>query len=306
MRNLKIFIFLSSVLVLLNTSLIAQEDFKLFNEAMELRIQREWDEALGKYELLKLKYPESKYVDDVEFWSAYILEEQGKESQAFTAYEEMKNKYPNSTWVDDATRHQISLAEKFVKQGQVRYKEFLTKNLDSPNKNVKYQAALSLGKLGDNRAIPVLKEMSNNGDKDMRSMGNSILQKFDRSRQQNQPKLKPMPIRPPKTTTDKKNDDIKKPPRFEPKKQRQTPTQKPDIKSIRPKPKQQPRRSTPTKKSTPPKKSKISQLFDLTSPDGNYVLAFQIEDLNSSRMGVFKVDLAISDSKCLGSNPCFC
>jgi len=257
MRNLKILIFLSSVLVLLTTSLTAQEDFKLFNEAMELRIQREWDKALEKYELLKLNYPNSKYVDDVEFWSAYILEEQGKESQAFTAYEEMKNKFPNSPWVDDATRHQIGLAEKFVKQGQVRYKEFLTQNLDSPNKNVKYQAALSLGKLGDNRAIPVLKEMSNNGDKDMRSMGNSLLQKFEHREQQERPQFKPMPTIPPRAGTNKKDNVIKKPSRLEPQKQRQTPTQKPDRKIIRPTPKQQPQRSTPPKTTSKPKKGKI-------------------------------------------------
>lgn len=259
MRSLKAVIFLSSVLVLATTNLIAQEDFTLFNEAMELRIQREWEKALEKYDLLKLNYPDSKYVDDVEFWSAYILEEQGKESEAFTAYEEMKNKHPQSPWVDDATRHQIGLAEKFVKQGQEGYKEFLTKNLDSPYKNVKYQAALSLGKLGDQRAIPVLKEMSNNGDKDMRSVGNSLLQKFDHPNQQDRRELKPMPIPSPKTSTDKKDDVIQKPPSFEPQKQRQTPGQKPDIKIIRPAPKQQPQRSTPPKTTSPKKTGKMSR-----------------------------------------------
>lgn len=252
MRGIKIVIFLSCVLVFSTMTSIAQEDFKLFNEAMELRIQREWDQALQKYDSLKLKYPESKYIDDVEFWSAYILEEQGKESEAFTAYEEMKNKHPQSPWVDDATRHQIGLAEKFVKQGQESYKEFLTKNLDSPYKNVKYQAALSLGKLGDQRAIPVLKEMSNNGDKDMRSVGNSLLQKFDHPDQRARPELKPMPIQPPKNRTDKKDDVIKKPSRFEPQNKQQTPTRKPDNKTIRPIPRKQPQRST-IPKSTPPK-----------------------------------------------------
>ena len=136
MRYLKtvIFIFVCSALLLLTSNLLAQEDFKLFNEGMELRIQREWDKALEKYEQLKLQYPSSKYVDDADFWSAYILEEQGKESEAFSAYRQMKEKHPESPWVDDATMHQIGLAEKFVKQGQDSYKPFLTEHLESPNK----------------------------------------------------------------------------------------------------------------------------------------------------------------------------
>lgn len=259
MSHLKIAVFLCIILVVvsLTTGLIAQEDFKLFNEAMELRIQHDWDKALEKYESLKLSYPDSKYVDAAEFWSAYITEEQGKESEAFKAYEQMKNKYPNSPWVDDATRHQIGLAEKFVRQGQEGYKDFLTKNLDSPNKNVKYQAALSLGKLGDQRAIPVLKEMSNNGDKDMRSFGNSLLQKFERPGQQDRPPLKPMTIQPPNNRQGKKDDKINQSPRMEMQEQRQVPAAKPGIKRTPPPKKQQPSRSTPPKKTRNPKKGNI-------------------------------------------------
>lgn len=250
MRNLRIVFFLALIIELLIfvPLLKAQEDFNLFNEAMELRIQREWDKALQRYESLKQKYPDSKYVDDAEFWSAYILEEQGKETDAFMAYQAMKQKHPDSPWSDDATIHQIGLAEKFVKQGQDNYRGFLTNELESPLKNVKYQAALSLGKLGDERAIPVLKEMSNNGDKDMRSVGNSILQKFDQPRpQQDRPQLKPIPITPPKGRTNKKDDAIKKQSRIEPQKQYQPPARKPDVKINRPTPKRQPQRSTPPK-----------------------------------------------------------
>lgn len=259
MKDLRIVTF--CVLIILLVALVpllrAQEDFDLFNEAMELRIQRDWDKALEKYESLKQKYPNSKYVDDAEFWSAYILKEQGKDSDAFQAYQAMKQKYPDSPWADDATMHQIGLAEKFVKQGQDSYRDFLKNQLESPHKNVKYQAALSLGKLGDKRAIPVLKEMSNNGDRDMRSVGNSLLKNIDTPRQADRAKLKPLPIQLPKNKTDKKKDVIKKPPRFEPQQQRQTPTQKPSKKSIQSTPKRQPQRSTPPKTTNPKKKVKI-------------------------------------------------
>ncbi|UCE05723.1 MAG: tetratricopeptide repeat protein [bacterium] len=273
MRNLKTVTFLLFVLslILWTPKLKAQEqeDFKIFNEAMELRIQREWDKALEKYEALKLKYPNSKYVDDAEFWSAYILEEQGKENGAFMAYQQMKNKYPNSPWADDATMHQISLAEKFVKQGQKGYKKFLTDNINSPHKNIKYQAALSLGKLGDKRAIPVLREMSNNGDKDMRSVGNSLLRKFERRPIQDRSQPRPMPNIPPKNRTDKKGDVIKQSHRVKPQIQKRTPTRKPDVKVTRPTPKRQPQRSTRPKTTAPKKKGKISQILDKNFPFDN-------------------------------------
>lgn len=259
MRNLIITTFLALIFVVAISIplLTAQEDFELFNEAMELRIQCEWDAALQKYQLLKQKYPSSKYVDDAAFWSAYILEEQGKDKEAFKAYQSIKQKYPNSPWADDATMHQIGLAEKFVKQGQNSYRSFLTKELESPHKNVKYQAALSLGKLGDDRAVPVLKEMSNNGDKDMRSVGNSLLRKFEQPKQLDRPRFQPFPTRVPKNRVDKKNKTIKKPPRYEPKQQRQTPGRKPEVQSttkrVRPVPKQ---RLTRPQKTSPKKKGK--------------------------------------------------
>jgi len=263
MRKVKIVVFLSLILFLLSLTpgLNAQEDFTMLNEARELRTKREWDKALEKYELVKVKFPDSKYVDDAEFWSAYILEEQGKESEAFMAYEEMIKKHPDSPWVDDAKTHQIVLAEKFVKQGQANYTNFLVKKLESPNKNVKYQAALSLGKLGDKHAIPVLKEMSNNGDRDMRSMGNSLLQKLERPtrlKPQDRRQLRPTPTIPPETRTDKRG-NIKKQPIVKPQRQRQIPSRKPTIKST---PKRQPKRSTPPKTSPPKKTGKFSQLLD--------------------------------------------
>ncbi len=254
MKKLKavILIFVPSALLLLTSNLLAQEDFKLFNEGMELRIQREWDKALEKYEQLKLQHPNSKYVDDADFWSAYILEEQGKESEAFSAYQQMKKKHPESPWADDATMHQIGLAEKFVKKGENSYKPFLTEHLESPNKNVKYQAALSLGKLGDDRAIPVLKEISNNGDKDMRSVGSSLLQKFEKYPLNDNSRIRPIPDISQKKTSKKNNDQIKMPQRIEPQKQRQTPTKKQEIKANRPAPKQKPPSRTPQPKKTAP------------------------------------------------------
>ncbi|MDZ7263549.1 MAG: tetratricopeptide repeat protein [candidate division KSB1 bacterium] len=171
----------------------AQDDSTLFREAKTLMFQQKYDDAISRYELLKLKYPDSQYSDDSEFWSAYILEHQGKHAMAFAAFEGLIQKYPGSPWVDDALIHQIDLAEKFIRQGQNSYLSFLASNLQSPYTNVRYQAALSLGKLGDTRARPILNEMANNGDRDMRVVAKSLLQGFQQGTPAESPRIMPFP-----------------------------------------------------------------------------------------------------------------
>lgn len=171
----------------------AQDDSTLFREAKTFMFQQKYEEAISRYELLKLKYPESQYSDDSEFWSAYILEQQGKYALAFTAFQNLIQKYPNSPWVDDAAVHQIDLAERFVREGQDSYLSVLTSNLQSPYTNVRYQAALCLGKLGDDRARPILNEMANNGDRDMRVVAKSLLQNYQQKTPGDAPKLIQLP-----------------------------------------------------------------------------------------------------------------
>lgn len=171
----------------------AQHDSTLFREAKSLMFQQKYDEAMSRYELLKLKYPDSQYCDDSEFWSAYILEQQGQHIMAFAAFQNLIQKYPGSPWVDDAMIHQIDLAEKFVREGQDSYRSFLATHLQSEYTTVRYQAALSLGKLGDDRAQPILNEMAKNGDRDMSVVAKSLLQGFQPKATGLTPKSIPLP-----------------------------------------------------------------------------------------------------------------
>ncbi len=234
----------------------AQQDSTLFFEAKTLMFQQKYQDALNLYEMLKMKYPDSKYSDDSEFWSAYILEQQGKNTFAFNAYQDLTQKYPSSPWTDDALVHQIGLAEKFVREGQESYINFLNEKLESPFKNVRYQAALSLGKFQDQRAVPALNEMSNNGDRDMRSIAKSLLKSYPAQTPESQRQQKPTSIRPPKSKTNPKDDAIKTP-RPQPQKERQTKPVAPKVNRSQP-PKQTSPKSQPPKTSPPPKKSVIN------------------------------------------------
>lgn len=182
MKNIKYFSLTILFFLVLFTSLsfAQQDDFQLYYKARKLLQQREYEKAQESFELLKTKYPNSRYIDDAGFWSAYILEKQGKDSDSFDEYKKFKNKYPRSAWVDDAESQQIDIAEKLARRGDRKHVNFIVNKLQSSDKKIKYRAAVSLGKLRDQRALPVLKQMEKNGDKDMGSVAKSLIRNVEK------------------------------------------------------------------------------------------------------------------------------
>lgn len=169
------------LMIIFAGTLFAQDrSTQIFYTAKRLMHQRKYDEALERYELLKKQYPECKYIDDAEFWSAYILEKKDDDKNAFQAYKDFVTKNPESPFVDDAMIYQISVAEKLARKGENNYREFIATKLNSPEKTVKYQASLSLGKLRDSRAIPTLKQIANNGDQDMSLMAKTLIKNINK------------------------------------------------------------------------------------------------------------------------------
>lgn len=228
---------------------LAQEDFQLYYKAKKLMHQREYENALDTFNQLSTNYPDSKYLDDTEFWCGYILEKQGKYSTSFEKYQQLHTKYPDSPWVDDAEVQQIGIAEKMAHQGDHVYTNYLVQKLNSSDKTIRYQASVSLGKLRDPRALPGLKQMANNGDQDMSRMAKSLIDKIESKKPQPTPssriinkptsidskrEIKDRKTKPTiKRSPDKGPSTIKQPPR--PKVQ--TPKQKPPAtKSSKPKP----------------------------------------------------------------------
>lgn len=187
----KIILFMG--LIIFPLILFAQdESTQLFYSAKRLMHQRKYDRALENYELLKKKFPDSKYNDDAEFWSAYIWEKKADDKKAFESYEKFVSKNPTSPFVDDAMVYQISVAEKLARKGDKNFREFIVTKLSSPNKTVKYQASLSLGKLRDARAIPTLTQIANNGDQDMSLMAKSLIHDINKPMKNDDDALKRM------------------------------------------------------------------------------------------------------------------
>lgn len=135
----------------------------LYNEAKKMCIYQKWTDAINIFEELLHKYPSSRYTDDAKFWLGYSLEKvPGKQMDSFQAYTSLIESFPNSPWVDDAAVHQISLAEQFIKEGNEQFRSFLLQRLKSSIPEVRHRSAIALGKIGDKKSLPVLRELTEN------------------------------------------------------------------------------------------------------------------------------------------------
>jgi GWxTD domain-containing protein len=158
--------FLSLLAVILYTAQASADDERsMFMDAKKKCISQDWRAAIDLLEEFLDKYPESRNADDAKFWIGYCEERiPGRQSDAFFTYEALVKKYPSSSWVNDARVHQIGLAEEFVRDGKDQYKTFLNSQLQSPERDISSRAAISLGKLGDRHALPVLESLENDED----------------------------------------------------------------------------------------------------------------------------------------------
>ena len=175
--NNKLMCFLIIFLICLISGLSAQDPDEMRNayQAAKMKgVDQKWEEAIALFDEFLQKYPDSKYEDDVLFWMGYSKQElPGQSQEAFDTYSKLVNNFPNSTWVDDAQRRQITLAETFIMQGKNVYKEFLYAQLRKEEKDIQFRAAMVLGKIGDEKAIPVLEKMKN--DEEYKEVANELL-----------------------------------------------------------------------------------------------------------------------------------
>jgi len=152
---------------------------ELYLDAKKKCIEQKWSEAIALFKEFLEKYPDSRYRDDAKFWVGYAMEKSpGMQSEAFLTYADLVTNHPGSAWVDDAQIHQIILAERFVGQGLDQYKAFLLEKLQSDLVDVCNRAAISLGRLGDKRALSVLKELES--DQDLGGIASALIPILER------------------------------------------------------------------------------------------------------------------------------
>ncbi len=138
---------------------------EMYLEAKMKCVEQEWTAAIEILENLLDKFPISRYADDAKFWIGYCLEKiPDQRIEAFDIFAQLVSKYPNSPWRDDAEVHQINMAEQFVHDGEATYRTFLYEKMTNEQNDIRYRAAIALGRLGDKKALPLLQTMQNDED----------------------------------------------------------------------------------------------------------------------------------------------
>lgn len=152
-----LFVFIVSTTM--GVALQSDGSHRLYLEAKKCSFNQQWDTAAQLYEQLVDEYPQSHYREEAQFWVGYCLEKAGKYRDAFLVFNLLERKFPNSMWLDDAIQHKIVLAEKLAAQRGDQYYMFLRSQLNHDDQDIRYQAAMALGRLQDKRALVVLQSL---------------------------------------------------------------------------------------------------------------------------------------------------
>jgi hypothetical protein len=140
------------------------KDQDLLNQGTVLIFERKWDQAYGVFQRLIGDFPRSPLLPNAYFYSARCLQLQGKEAEALRAYELFLQKFPNDPILKVQSMDcVVELAASLLDKGNAVYKDRLVAGVKSPDKEVRYYAALRCGRLEDAHlaamAIPALKEI---------------------------------------------------------------------------------------------------------------------------------------------------
>lgn len=137
-------------------------------KAKDLTMQGEWKQALPLFR--QAATARGERADEASFYVGFCLENmENMEVQAFEAYEAMRKEYPDSPMARRALLRQVTLAGSMGGPGTT-YREFLATHVKAKDDEIRRQAGLSLGRFGDDRAVPVLKEILKEGSADDKMM----------------------------------------------------------------------------------------------------------------------------------------
>jgi len=106
--------------------------YKIYKEGYNLILEEKWDEARKIFTQVKSKYPQSDYVDDAQYWSAYAAKHTSIK-KAVDEYSKFIKNYPDSKYYDDAVadlaelkKERSEIIKKLIVKGNARV--YVTQN----------------------------------------------------------------------------------------------------------------------------------------------------------------------------------
>ena len=153
----------------------SEEDTYL--RARDFNLRGEWDKAAELYR--QIASGDSPRAPEAAFYLGLCLENlPGRDEEAYQVFEALQQSHPDDPIVEKALSHQIILAG-ILGEKDRSYREFLAEMLDSDEPVVRCEAALSLARFGDERAVDCMKEVLREGNRDQQLIALERIPNFD-------------------------------------------------------------------------------------------------------------------------------
>jgi tetratricopeptide repeat protein len=90
-------------------------DQELYNQGRSLIFEERWAEARGVFDTLSKRNPQSPFLDDALYWTAFSLYQENKPEAAYQTLRSLTGRFPDSPWNDDARALMVRCAEAALK-----------------------------------------------------------------------------------------------------------------------------------------------------------------------------------------------
>jgi tetratricopeptide (TPR) repeat protein len=163
----------------------AANDLELFNQGKIAIFDKNYEGARGIFQRVIQEFPQSALVPQAYYFIARCYQFQGKETEAIRAYDTFLQKYPNEPFLPGEARNAVvELSAALMQEGDPTYRNRLVASLTSPDKEVRYFAAIRCSRLKDSHitsmALPVLREIvREESDRDLADRARIALLRLD-------------------------------------------------------------------------------------------------------------------------------
>jgi len=128
--------------ICLSTSAYGAEqdaDVKAYQKAYNLVLSEQWQEAQTAMRQFIKNFPQSKLIDDAEYWKCYTAEKlEIPQEEVIALYDDFIRRYPESNWADDAKKNLLKYNMSSYESAEKRYRNMVWRTL-SLQYNKKYQ-----------------------------------------------------------------------------------------------------------------------------------------------------------------------
>jgi len=149
----------------------------IYQRAISLNLQGEWVQALALFQ--QVSGSDSPRAAEAAFYVGLCLENiPDRDVEAFQAFAELRGRFPEDPTVQKAISHQITLAGMLGKSDTF-YQEFLARQVENPDLDLRREAVLSLARLGDDRAVNGILEILREGTTDQKIVALERISDFE-------------------------------------------------------------------------------------------------------------------------------